>query len=69
MTSSVNRTAVLDMVYAQDNIYKDGVVPFQITGNSSVYHGEELPYFTEALRANNLTVPLNVSRAIAEIGL
>lgn len=60
---------MLDMVYARDSIYKDGVVPFQITGNSSVYQGEELPYFTEALRVNNVTVSLNISRAVAEIGL
>lgn len=69
MTSTVNRSAVLDMVYSEDSPYKDGVVPFQITGNSSRYHGEELSYFTEALRANNLTTGLNISRAVAEITL
>lgn len=67
MTSNVNRSAVLDLVYGTNSQYKDGVVPFQITGNSSVYHGQELPYFTEALSANTLTVGLNVSAAVAAI--
>lgn len=69
MTSTVNRSAILDLVSSEDSPYKEGVVPFQITGNSSRYHGEELSYFTEALRANTLTVGLNVSTAIAEIML
>lgn len=67
MTSTVNRSAVLDLVFGADSPYKDGVVPFQITGNSSVYHGQELEYFTEALKANTLTVGLNVSAAVAAI--
>lgn len=67
MTSTVNRSAVLDLVYGTNSKYKDGVVPFQITGNSSVYHGQELSYFTEALSANTLTVGLNVSAAVAAI--
>lgn len=69
MTSTVNQTAIINMMVSDSNPYKDGVVPFDITGNSSVYHGEELPYFTEALSANHLTVDLNVTKALAEIGV
>ncbi|KAJ5103916.1 hypothetical protein N7532_004445 [Penicillium argentinense] len=69
MTSTVNQTAIISMLTSKSNPYKDGVVPFDITGNSSVYNGKTLPYFTEALSANNLTVHLNVTKALAEIGL
>jgi hypothetical protein len=69
MTSTVNQTAIISMLTSKNNPYKDGVVPFDITGNSSVYNGKTLPYFTEALSANNLTVHLNVTKALAELGL
>ncbi|KAJ5591318.1 hypothetical protein N7450_005290, partial [Penicillium hetheringtonii] len=69
MTSTVDQTAIIKMFTADGNPYKDGVVPFDIVGNSSVYNGKELPYFTKALASNNLTVHLNVSKALAEIGL
>lgn len=66
MTSSINQTAILSMISSKDNPYTDGLVPFAITGNSSVYNGQELPYFTEALASNNLTVKLNVTKALNE---
>lgn len=45
--------------------YKDNIVPVDITGNSSVYHGKDLPYFAAALAANKLTVDLNVLEALS----
>jgi hypothetical protein len=69
MTSAINQTAILSMITSKDNPYKDGLVPFVITGNSSVYDGKELPYFTEALAANNLTVSLNITKALNELGV
>ncbi|KAJ6088695.1 hypothetical protein N7486_009956 [Penicillium sp. IBT 16267x] len=69
MTANVNQTAIIEMLTSDSNPYTDGVVPFTITGNSSVYNGQELPYFTNALSANNLTVQLNITKALAEIGL
>lgn len=69
MTSTVNQSAIISMLTSKNNPYKDGVVPFNIIGNSSTYDGKDLPYFTKALSANNLTVNLNVSKALAEIGL
>lgn len=69
MTSTVDQAAIISMLLSKNNPYKDGLVPFDITGNSSVYHGKQLPYFTEALSANNLTVKLNVTKALAEINV
>jgi hypothetical protein len=69
MLANVDQAAILTMFTSSSNPYKDGIVPFQITGNSSVYHGENLEYFTKALAANTLTVNLNVYQALKEAGL
>ncbi|KAJ5670730.1 uncharacterized protein N7477_006093 [Penicillium maclennaniae] len=66
MTSAINQTTILNLISSKDNPYTDGLVPFVITGNSSVYNGKELPYFTQALAANNLTVHLNITEALHE---
>lgn len=69
MTSTVDRAAIISMLLSKTNPFKDGMVPFDITGNSSMYDGKELPYFTQALKANNMTVYLNVTKALAEINV
>ncbi|KAJ5754017.1 uncharacterized protein N7511_008170 [Penicillium nucicola] len=69
MLANVDQAAILTMFASTSNPYKDGIVPFTITGNSSVYHGKNLEYFTEALAANKLTVNLNVYQALKEAGL
>jgi len=69
MFSNVNQTGVISLVSGNSSRYKGGIVPFTISGNSSVYNGQELPYFSKALAANNLTVHLNVSQALAELGI
>ncbi|RJE22195.1 hypothetical protein PHISCL_05481 [Aspergillus sclerotialis] len=57
MTAKVNNTVVMDMI---GDKYTKGIVPFDITGNSSIYNGKELPYFSKALKANTLKVELNI---------
>lgn len=69
MTSSINQTAVLSLIASKNSPYTDGLVPFDITGNASVYNGKELPYFTQALAANKLTVKLNITKALNELGI
>lgn len=69
MFSNVNQTDIINLITASSSPYKNGIVPFTISGNSSVYNGQELPYFSKALAANNLTVHLNVSQALAELGI
>jgi hypothetical protein len=71
MFATVNQSAIIGLVTSSSNPYKDlnGLVPFVISGNSSVYNGKQLPYFTQALASNNLTVNLNVTKALAELGL
>lgn len=48
--------------------YHCGVFPVDIAGNNSVYNGQVLPYYTEALRANKLSTVLNISEALIEVG-
>lgn len=57
MTAKVNNTIVMDMI---GDKYTQGIVPFDITGNSSVYNGKELSYFSKALKANSMKVELNI---------
>ena len=63
MTAIVNQSTVIDIVADK---YLDGIVPIQISGNSSVYNGEEIPYFSAALASNKLTVEMNLLDALKE---
>lgn len=58
MTAKVDKLAVVNMMP------NDGMLPVQITGNSSVFDGRELVYFSEALRANTLHAKLDVAKAL-----
>jgi hypothetical protein len=69
MLAKVDQSAIISLLSSSSNPYKDGIVPFDITGNSSTYNGQDLPYFTKALSANKLTVKLDVGAALKEIGL
>jgi len=69
MTATVEEISIANTLILGGDKYKDGIMPFDITGNSSVYDGKELPYFTEALKSNNLTVNLNVTKALADAGI
>lgn len=61
MASTVNETIVLGLVSSPDSKYKNGVLPIDILGNSSVYNDQELPYFSKALASNKLRVNLNIT--------
>ena len=63
MKANVNSSAVAG--FLATGKYKNNIVPVDITGNSSVYHGQDLPYFAAALAANKLTVDLNVLDALS----
>ncbi|KAJ6016293.1 hypothetical protein N7540_010884 [Penicillium herquei] len=69
MTATVDEVSIIEMLSSNDTTFADGVVPFNLIGNSSVYDGVVLPYFTVALQALNLTTSLNVTEALVEAGL
>ena len=65
MRSVVNQTTVLTKVISE---YKDGMLPIDIIGKSSVYNGKHLPYFEKALASNTQSITLNVGAALKAIG-
>ncbi len=65
MRSIVNQTIVLTKVISE---YKDGMLPIDIIGNSSIYNGKHLPYFEQALASNTQSITLNVGAALKAIG-
>ncbi|KAI4130238.1 MAG: hypothetical protein LQ338_001853 [Usnochroma carphineum] len=65
MRSTVNQTLVIEKV---TETYKDGMLPVDIVGNSSVYNGQHLEYFEKALQSNRQHVVLNVGAALAAVG-
>ena len=61
-----NQTRVAGIIQKPE--YHCGVFPVDIAGNQSVYNGEVLPYYSEALKHNDLTTVLNVTDALNEVG-
>jgi len=61
-----NQTRVATIIQRPE--YHCGVFPVDIAGKQSVYGGQVLPYYTEALMHNDLTTMLNVSAALNEVG-
>jgi hypothetical protein len=61
-----NQTRVVGII--QEPRYHCGVFPVDIAGDKSVYDGQVLPYYTEALKHNQLTTVLNITDALNEVG-
>ncbi|KFY32043.1 hypothetical protein V494_07894, partial [Pseudogymnoascus sp. VKM F-4513 (FW-928)] len=45
---------------------KDGVLPFDLMGKSVVNHGQNLPYFADALALHAQSTDIGVGKAIEE---
>ncbi|EKV19075.1 pre-mrna processing factor 4-like protein [Penicillium digitatum] len=70
MIGQVDQAAIITLLTSPSNPYKDGIMPFDITGNAtSTCDGKELPYFSKALAANKLSIKLDVLSALKEAGL
>ncbi|KAJ8112259.1 hypothetical protein OPT61_g5324 [Boeremia exigua] len=66
MQARVDQAAILTMVL---NTYKNGVLPLEIVGNSSIRNGEHLVYYEEAIKANTIKLDLDASPALKAIGI
>lgn len=66
MRAVVNQTLVLTQLSEK---FKDGMLPVDIVGNSSVYDGVHLVYFEKALASLTQHVTLNVGAALEKVGL
>jgi hypothetical protein len=51
------------------NKYKNGIIPLQITGNSSVYNGQHLEYYEAAIKSNLIKLDLDVGPALSSLGI
>ena len=63
MASVVELGTIAKSVFTK---YQDLKVPIEITGKSSVYHGEELTYFSASLAANTLKVEMNLMDGLGD---
>lgn len=61
-----NQTAVVQLLFTE---YKSGIFPINVVSRRVVYDGQDLPYYEQALQANNLTVHLNVIEILQKAGL
>ena len=66
MRSTVNQSLVIGMITSS---FKNGILPLDIVGNSSVSNGQHLEYYEAAIQSNTLHVDLDAGSALAEIGL
>jgi hypothetical protein len=65
MRSTTNQSLVLQKLAN----YKDGILPVDVVGDGSVYRGQHLVYYKQALASNKLRVDLNVGSALRAVGL
>ena len=61
MRSTINQTLVLDAIGL---VYKNGILPVDIVGATSVYNGQHLTYFEAALQSLTQHVKLDVGAAL-----
>jgi hypothetical protein len=66
MQSTVDQLSIISLVTTK---YKNGVLPLEIKGNSSVVNGQHLPYFEAALMANTIKVDLDAGPALQSLGI
>lgn len=66
MQARVDQTALISLILAT---YKDGVLPLEIVGNSSVKDGVSLKYYEEAIKANTIKLDLDAAPALKAIGI
>ena len=66
MRSAINQTLVIEAIAV---VYKNGFLPVDIVGVSSVYNGQHLTYFEAALQGLTQHVTLDVDGALRAAGL
>jgi hypothetical protein len=60
MRSTTNQSMVLQKL----SKFRDGMLPIDIVGNSSIYNGQHLTYYEEALKSNTVSIKLNIGSAL-----
>ena len=66
MQARVEQATLITMILST---YKDGVLPLEIVGNSSVKGETHLSYYEEAIKANTIKLDLNAAPALKSLGI
>ncbi|KAH8700683.1 hypothetical protein BGW36DRAFT_357336 [Talaromyces proteolyticus] len=67
--SIIDQVQVIDLVLGSKAKYPSGVIPLDIIGNHSEYNGQEITYYSEALKSNTMSTTLNVTQVLDDSGL
>jgi hypothetical protein len=66
MQARVDQPSIISMILST---YKNGILPLEIVGNSSVKNGQTLGYYEEAIKANTIKLDLDAGPALKAIGI
>jgi hypothetical protein len=66
MSSAANQATVIGLIATK---YTNGKLPVRIVGNNSTVNGQEIPYFTSALKSQTLNTTLDLGPALKAAGL
>jgi len=66
MQARVDQPTLLTLVLSK---YKDGILPLEIVGNSSVKGDTHLTYYEEAVKANTIKLDLDAGPALKQLGI
>ncbi|KAL1609208.1 hypothetical protein SLS59_001572 [Nothophoma quercina] len=66
MQARVDQSSIISMILST---YKNGILPLEIVGNSSVKNGVHLNYYEEAIKANTIKLDLDTGPALKAIGI
>ncbi|KAJ5247721.1 hypothetical protein N7468_002704 [Penicillium chermesinum] len=69
MTAAIDEIKIVHLFLSKTNPIREGMIAFNITGNSSVYNNKQLPYFTEALKASSFTAQIDVTQALQTLDI
>jgi len=59
-------SAIVNQTLISGAIDKNGYVDLHIIGNSSIYNGQHLTYYEDALKSNELILPTNVEKLLTD---
>ncbi|KAI0203847.1 hypothetical protein F4808DRAFT_390227 [Astrocystis sublimbata] len=68
-TSDIKQLPILKALTTKPYCELDGKLPFQLQGKNVTNNGEVIPYFRDALAANNQSITVDISDAAKKLGI
>lgn len=66
MQAHVDQATLITLILST---YKNGILPLEIVGNSSVRGADHLTYYEEAVKANTIKLDLDAGPALKALGI